>query len=232
MAKPETMLVLGDIHFPYSCAESLRHIVRVAKEAKPTYIVQMGDLYDFYAFSRYARSQDHDTPQREVEKGRLLAANLWANLHKVAPKAIKYQLLGNHDARVIKRVYDRLPEAVSLLSTDHLFAFPHVTTLASDREVLELDFNGSPLTLHHGYLSKAGDHCNTFHTNTIIGHSHRAHVVYRTIRNKVLWEANAGYLGDDTQHVFKYGSTTKHSWTKGYLWVDVLGPRFVSLSGG
>lgn len=222
-------VILGDTHHPFSCHRSLTKAYALIEKLQPQYVVQVGDVYDLYSFSRYGKSLNHTTPASEVHKARKAAEKMWDAVRKASPKSKLHQMLGNHDARLYKKIEEKLPEMVGLLGWDDLFTFDGVTTAKSDRDILKLNLGGKKVYFHHGFLSKPGDHLRYFQQNTVIGHSHRGHVLYDTTHDKMLFEANAGYLGDPRSHVFKYGAVAgKNKWTRGCLVIDELGPRFTS----
>ncbi len=147
---------------------------------------------------------------------------------KAAPKADCWQLLGNHDIRLHKRIMEKLPELFELLDFDHMFEFDGVQSLSSDRDILNLTINGEQVSFHHGFLSKLGDHVKYFQKSCVVGHSHRPGIMYEPIHGKQLFELNVGYMGDPNSHVFKYGSTVKQKWGRGFGVIDPQGPRFIS----
>lgn len=225
-------IVLGDTHFPYACQRSLTRAYALIAKLQPEHVVQIGDVYDLYSFSRYGKSLNHTTPVSEVQKARRQATAMWERIWKASPKSKLYQMLGNHDARLYKKIEEKVPEMAGLLGWDDLFAFDGVTTSKSDRDLLKLRLGGREVWMHHGFLSKPGDHVRYFQQNIVTGHSHRGHVLFDTTHSKLLFDANAGYLGNPNAHVFKYGAVAgKNKWTRGCLVIDELGPRFVSFEG-
>lgn len=225
----QSLFILGDLHAPYHHPAALEQVLKAIEVAKPTHVVQLGDLYDFYAFSNYPKSVNHDTPKLEISKGHRVTTRMWERISHIVPNAKKFQLLGNHDVRLRKRISERLPEAAGLSLDRSLFEFPGVDTMLSDRDALELTINGERLVVHHGFLGKLGDHIAHFNRSVITGHSHRPGVVFLKTHRKTLWELNAGYLGDERRHVFKYGATNVTKWARAYGIVDALGPRVVPL---
>lgn len=227
MAKKEpTYLVIGDTHFPAADSRVLEAIYKKAQEMKPDYIIQMGDLYDFFCFSKFSRSLNWMTPEEEINLGRQQAEEFWKRLQKASPKSKCHQLLGNHDQRLLKRVLDKVPELESLLKTQkELFNFPKVSTVKDANSELIIN----DILFIHGYKSGLGSHMRRNGKRTVVGHSHLGGVVNEKFLGSVLWEANAGYTGDPSQPVFKYSSQDTDKWTRGFLTIDGEGPKFVSL---
>lgn len=223
------LIAIGDIHAPYQCSSTLAKIIAVIEKLQPRFIVQVGDLRDLYSFSRYGKSANLTTPVRELTDGSDVAQTFWSAVVKASPASKKYQLRGNHDDRLYKKIAEKMPELVGIVDADSLFTFKGVESMKSERDVLEITVQGAPWAVSHGFLSKIGDHVKYFQKSTIIGHSHRAHCVPFKIHDRVMWELNCGYAADPTAEVFKYGQTVKNHWTRGYGLIDSLGPRFVSL---
>lgn len=228
-ARNDSLFAVGDTHMPFHCSDTLLSILKAIEALQPRYVVQMGDLFDQYSFSRYGKSLNIATPEQELVAGLETARAFWESVRKRAPAARCYQLLGNHDTRLDKKLAEKMPELGGLVDSSSLFTFKGVESMKTDRDVLELTVQGEPWALHHGFLSKPGDHVKYFQKSCVTGHSHRAHIIPHKIHDKLLWDCNAGYAGDPTAAVFKYGATVKNAWTRGYLTIDSLGPRFVSL---
>lgn len=224
------IIVLGDIHFPYHNAKALKEVLYAIKTEKPTHVVQIGDLYDQYSFSRFTR-KNIDLPQQELSKGRKYALDLWQRIKDLSPSSKKFQILGNHDLRLIKRAQEKLPEAQELVTSSilELYKFPGVKTIEDDRSILQIE----DVSFHHGYLSKLGDHMRYQNRNMVVGHSHVGGVVFEQRNNKILFELNAGYLADETSEPLRYRPTNTSRWTLGFGLIThhnkKLRPSFVPL---
>lgn len=220
----KTILVLGDLHSPFVNTKALKWAVDIARDRKPDLIVQIGDAFDMFSFSAFPRSLDYVKPKDEIEHGRVILECLWHDLQKASPKARCYQLTGNHDARVLKRVISTLPALECLIDLGSLFSFKGVKTLKSERDELFID----DLCFMHGFRSKLGDHSRHNGMKTIVGHSHQGGVVYQRLGDKIIWELNAGYLADPNSEALSYTRQRRISnWTTGVGLIDELGPRFI-----
>ena len=224
----DRILVVGDMHAPFACQKTLKQIYEIAAKEKPTHIVQVGDMYDFFCFSRYSRSMNWMMPEQELQLGRKKAAEFWATIKKAAPKAKCFQLLGNHDERLIKRVLEKAPELESVTDIHSYFCFPGVTTLKDYRHELVI----GDIIFHHGYLSGKGQHKRKNAMNFVGGHTHLGYVDYEVMAGKVLWELNAGYVGDPESPVFAYTPQKSNFKTRGVGFIDEYGPRFICLEPG
>lgn len=225
------ILVIGDAHMPFvhkpTVSKILDHIQNMQK--KPDYIVQVGDLYDFFSASRFPRSFNVILPEDEIMEGRLCAEEFWRMIKKRSPKSICYQLKGNHCDRPIKRVIEKVPELATFFTKgiNDYFKFDGVNTIFDSREVLKLE----GISFHHGWKTKLGDHAKVFGTNTVVGHSHRPGIIYIPDygRDNIIWEANAGYIADPEAEALKYTPTKFNNWTRGILEIENNSPRFIML---
>lgn len=222
-ARGPVTLVIGDAHFPFHCRYTLEAIISACKKLKPDNIVQMGDLYDFYAHSRFPKSLDLMTPIEEIQKGRGIAEDTWKRLRAAAPSATCYQLLGNHDIRPHKKILKDAPELAGIVSLDHWFCFPGVETILDVREALVL--NG--VTYVHGESSRLGVHAAKFSTPVVRAHRHRGSVEWFPALGEGIWEMDCGYIGNPEEKALSYSTYRHGMWTRGYGLVDALGPRFV-----
>jgi len=223
------IFVFGDIHFPFHHKKALKWALGELKKEKPDVVIQIGDLLDQYVFSRFTRSPSFITPREEMERGLKEAKAFWKTVRKLSPRSRRFQLLGNHDMRLRKRIGETLPELEAVYDPRQLYCFSGVHTMRDDREELRL---GTETIAIHGHLSKLGDHMKKLDSKVIVGHSHTGGVVYSKHKSGILWELNAGYLADESALPLNYGPTRMKEWTLGYGLVDSKGPRFVPYKGG
>lgn len=224
-----TTIAIGDVHFPFADRRALASCLRLIRKIKPTHVVQVGDLYDLYSYGRFPRSHSVMTPAQEVQRGRKMAEDFWAEVRTAAGKKVQcHQLIGNHDERIAKKVMAHLPEFEPFLHGIHeqLWKFDGVKTQPSERQ--ELILGG--VCYMHGYR-KHGDHVRHNLMSTVLGHLHTGGVVYYPHGKKTLFELNCGYLGDPRSTALSYTrqSLRFSKWTHGVGLIDDLGPRFISL---
>ncbi|MEY2703709.1 MAG: hypothetical protein RLY43_2348, partial [Bacteroidota bacterium] len=197
------IIILGDAHFPWVNKMALDRVYQSIEKEKPDVVLQQGDLYDSYSFSKYSKNLDYIAPKNELVKAREGAAKMWKEIQTLAPKAKCYQLLGNHDERMRKRINEKLPEFIHLFDKVYkdLYTFSGVHTMQSESTELKID----NIMFIHGYLSKLGDHMKKNLMNTVVGHSHTGGVVYRKQNNSIIWELNVGFLANDKAMPLQYG---------------------------
>ena len=226
---PRTVIAVGDLHKPFSDKKAERKLLKhIAEcEGKLT-VVQVGDAFDMFSFSRFARSHNILTPQQEMEQGRAEMEQFWELVKQAAPKATCYQLAGNHDVRPLRKILEVAPAFESFVKgyLRELLTFNGVTTIHDPREELLLD----NVAYIHGYKSKLGDHAKFNQRSVVCGHSHRGGTAFIPLDDQVIWELNCGYLGDRFHPAMGYTFQKKATtWTLGYGVVDYKGPRFVTL---
>lgn len=207
---------------PWTNINSLNKIYLAIEKEQPDIIVQIGDLYDLFSFSKFARTHDLCTPNHEITEGRAYAESFWKNCKEFAPGASLYQIKGNHDARIFMRAEEKYPEIASILRIDHLWEFPGVTTIDDVRDELEID----GILYIHGYRSKLGDHMRYFLKPVVCGHSHTGGCVFMRLGRNIIWELNVGFIADDGAVPLQYTKTKTTRWTQGYGIIDSQGPRF------
>ncbi len=223
------VLVLGDTHFPYHSKKALEWSYRLADRFKPDTVVQVGDLFDQFAFSRFPKIVKMD-PEKELSLARTAAEKMWSHFKGLSC----YQLQGNHDDRAFKRALSVAPEIAPLVgrSLRELYTFPGVKTVHDSREELILNVNGQRVAFQHGHRSRLGDHARYNQLATVCGHSHTGGAVFLRGRYRTFWELNAGFLGDVDSPAFGYHAQKRvHTTTLGVGLIDELGPRFCPFPG-
>ncbi len=221
-----TSVIIGDTHFPFHSQKVLNRIIEIIAQIKPVFVVQIGDLYDFFSQSKYPRTHRLMTPQEEIKKGREAAEQMWADIHKASMNSKKLQILGNHDLRPYKRLLEKAPELEPFFQADHLFNFPQVETVYDSRQELVLD----GVCYQHGHR-KHGDHIKSNLTSTVHGHTHRAGIIYMKLRNELIWEFDVGMTADIKSVPLGYGPQTWNQCTTGVGIIDEHGPRFIPIEG-
>jgi len=202
-------------------------IINFIRKIKPKYVIQIGDLYDFFAWAKWPRKREIYTAEAEVEMARDMAEDFWRSVTNASKRSKRFQIRGNHDERPYKRIAEKLPE-FTLLSKhiDELFDFPGVESTQSQRDEIIL---GDKVFMH-GYRAKLGDHARHNGMSTICGHSHLGGCVNIRLGNRTIWELNAGFVADESSVPLSYTDQRKFSrWTQGFGYIDQYGPRFIPL---
>lgn len=224
--KISRILCLGDTHCPYINKRALTKVIdEIIPGLKPQIIIQMGDLYDLYSWSRFPKKQLN--PRDEILEARACAEEMWSAIRKKAPKAKLFQLLGNHDrTRVDKVVQSKAPELEPFLNATQFWQFDHVQLINDAKETLEI----GNLLFTHGHRTKLKDHLKdiSYSKNIIIGHLHTAEIYFERTGSEIRWAACAGSLCDPMHENLVYRPLRRYfSWTPGVLEITDNWPRFI-----
>jgi len=228
--KKAKVFIVGDVHHPFSLRRWFKWIVSEIRREKPTHVIQIGDLFDQYCFARkYKYDPNFIHPEEELKQGRQDAVNMWARIKRAAPRALCYQLLGNHDDRILLKARQKFPEIEFMLDRGikGLYSFDGVHTMKSSRHELRID----DVLYIHGYGSSVGKHARFNRCCVVTGHLHRGGIWSEVVKGNYLWELNAGWGADQSSLCFNYSNQKTTNWTLGYGLVDQRHPKFVLYPG-
>src|SRR5581483_1288903 len=79
-----TIIAIPDIHYPFQNVKAEEECLYAIKQERPSHVVQLGDLYDQYSFSRFTR-KNLGTPEEEVRAAVSSAQSLWNRVRKNSP---------------------------------------------------------------------------------------------------------------------------------------------------
>jgi predicted phosphodiesterase len=221
------VLVIPDTHFPFEDKNALEKLFTVAKDFKPDLVIQIGDLYDMFAYSKYANGISVMTPKDESDRARVCAERMWSRVRKACPNARCVQLVGNHDERPLNKILEKCPENEHVAKSWLLdqMSFDGVETILDPKE--EFIYDG--VCYMHGFR-KFGEHATFNQMNTVTGHLHRGAVQWNQNVDGSYFELNVGMIADKNSPALHYKSQNRISkMTVGFGMIDRLGPRFVSL---
>lgn len=191
----------------------------------PSYVIQIGDLFDCYSQSSFAKSMVM-TPEDEFIQARIEAEIFWDRIQTICPNARCYQLLGNHEMRLKKKIRSMLPEMEHMFNVNKIFDFCNVHTVYDEREPLII----RGINFVHGWKCglNNGSHAKYINGPIVVGHTHTGGVWFGGSNN--LWELNVGYLADESSYALGYTPLKKYTnWTHGFGIIDDMGPRFIRL---
>lgn len=214
------VFVISDTHFPFHSFKAFDKVLKLIKAEKPDAVVQIGDLLDQYVFSKYTKNPKI-TPEQDIVRGLEYAKQMWKDIAKIVPKAKLYQILGNHDIRISKRISERLPELSEIYSHNSFYSFAGVKVMKSDRDFLTLD----GVVYCHGWLSKSIDHAKHFNAPVCHGHRHRPTI---DVDGK-LWSMDVGFLADETSLPLSYTNSKFSRWRMACGIVENRLPKLILL---
>lgn len=223
------IFALPDMHHPWSNWEMLKEVaedVRIAKKNKSNTvkIIQLGDIIDSMAWSRYPKGPDAPNAQAEWDATELAMERL----SKMFPEMTI--LMGNHCIRPMKKALEaQLPRQL-IKGLNDVFDYPgwkwHM---------------GNRLYEHDGIVFAHGDEFPIAPSNLglaasrigksiVMGHTHQAGIAYVNIFEKSYFAMNCGAIVDDTAVCFSYaGKNPRRTW-QGYGVITDGVPMLVPLT--
>lgn len=101
-------LIIPDLHVPFSDKKYLKLIDKIITILKPNYLVQMGDLVDFFQISKFSKDPER---RSTVFEDLMEARQILDRWEKLMPNESQFHLLsGNHEARLSLFVNSKCPE--------------------------------------------------------------------------------------------------------------------------
>lgn len=223
-----TIAIISDIHWPFHNSKVVNRYLEYVSDEKPDYAIINGDAWDMYSHAKFPRSHNVFLPKDEEMMARTLNEAFWAEVQARSPKTKCIQMLGNHDVRPLKRTVEAMPTMEHWVKEyfKKIFTFDNVTTYFDAREELIL----GDIAIHHGHRGKLGDHRDDLLMNTFVGHTHRGGVVYRTQRDRVIWECNSGLAGNPEAKGLTYTPQRMVQWTPSFAAKNKYGPQVIICS--
>jgi predicted phosphodiesterase len=174
---PARVLCMSDMHVPYHCKEAIESAVEYGRKLRPTHVVLLGDICDFYNVSRWEKDPKNRDLKHELDTTKELLS--W--IRGCFPKARLIYKLGNHEERWDKYIWNKAVELWNLenVQLHNLLGF-------EDYGIERVDDNpimiGSLPALHGHELGRSGianpvnqargAFLRTLHT-VLVGHGHR-----------------------------------------------------------
>ena len=112
---PGGTVFLGDLHAPYHDTTAVDATIEVIRRTKPSRIVMLGDIVDFYAISRFCKEPERSLRLQEEIDAAHRVMSLW---RAAAPHADIDYIEGNHEERLRKYLWTRAPELSRLRCLD------------------------------------------------------------------------------------------------------------------
>lgn len=227
------VLAVPDVHAPWQDVKQVEEIISAAKAERPDVVIQLGDFYDSYTFSRFSRNMDFITPADELRLGRESFQTFWSAVQWAAPNASCVQLLGNHDVRIRKQVSEKFPELNAVLTAldfESLWRAPGVELHLPARDFYWID----GVAYHHGDGIRSmavGARVKECLSSIVHGHTHRAHIVWLPRwGGQQLFEMACGNIAYGSAIPLQYTASNVPSTTNGFgIIEDGRKPRFIPL---
>lgn len=213
----KNILIMSDLHLPFHSVPAITVALEYGVKQKVDSIILLGDVFDFFAVSRFANDPRKRDLGREIESGR----QFLADLKKIFPKAKIYFKLGNHEDRWERYLWVRAPElvGVEIFEFWNIFEFEkHDIQYIHNRSEIHIGNNFCALHGHefqfsaYSPVNPARGLYLRYKENAICGHFHRpSHHTEKSGRDKIKATWSLGCLC-----LLRPLYATQNAWLHGY----------------
>lgn len=162
-ARNKRVLIISDLHIPYSVKGYIDFLKKLKKEFKPHIIINIGDELDYHGQSMH--DSDHDLDSAGVELNKAIA-ELQDGLHKLFPKM--FLLESNHGSMTLRRAKKYGIPVRALRDLPDLYETPRWSWHS---EIL-LQTKQGPVYLCHGKSGVYGKMVKESGASCVQGHFH------------------------------------------------------------
>lgn len=206
-------LFIPDTHRPYHDERAVQLVLKVAREIKPKRVVVLGDYGDFYCTSRHPKNPNR---QRDLEF-EVNSSNAGLDELDELGAEEKIFVAGNHEDNLERYLAEKAPELFNMVKLEKLFRLKE----RGWRYVRYKEFCrvGKVYVTHETGNAGQNAHLQAaakFGSNTIIGHTHRCAIAYKTsVTGKQHVAAMFGWLGDKKKAEYMHNVNTT-DWMLGF----------------
>lgn len=210
--KSRIIFVLPDMHLPWGdwgAIEEVAEEIGIAKRrGDDVTVVQLGDLIDARAWSKYPKGPSDENAQQEWDE----AEEAMERLYDLIPEM--NILLGNHDERFAKKATEsQLPRQL-VRTLDEYFSFDgwvwHTAEIPLEIDgIAFIHGDNFPIPTPTTAALRLGQ-------SVCYGHSHSGHLSYVVTFKRRLFSLNCGWLGDESKSAFNYARKSPNRSFKGY----------------
>ncbi|MFO0447708.1 MAG: metallophosphoesterase [Planctomyces sp.] len=222
------ILVLPDMHSPWINWAAVNMAHKWAKKHKPDLVVQLGDLADQKAWSRWPTDPDDPSPHSEFEA-------FIQDMHKLNKMFPKMHILtGNHDLRLRSRAAESKVPGRMLKTIQDVLPFKGWVWHLDPRDKLIVPTARGKILFVHGDedggtpIQKAVQ----LGVNICQGHTHRCSVVTRQTLDKFVWGMECGHLMDVESKAADYAARKSVGMACGFGVIKFGVPYWIPADGG
>lgn len=210
--------VIPDTHVPYHDELAWKVCLKALAGWQPDEIVFLGDFADFYSVSSHSKDPNRKSNlEWEIEQVNI-------ELDKVEKLGKKVTFVeGNHENRLERYIQSDAKALRGLVSVPSEFrlrerGWQHFTYKQYYKHpkakiVFTHDLGSAAEKAHI-------EAARQFKTNTIIGHTHKAHIGYLgEVEGEGYFGMQAGWLGDNAKADYLHQGKVETSWRKGFATV-------------
>ncbi len=210
----KTILVLPDMHMPFLNMKVLEDAYKWKKKHKPDLIIQIGDLFDQKAWSRWPKDPDDYSPYEEFE----VAADQADIVAKKFPTM--EVILGNHDRRIMHRAMEAGLTKHILRELNEVFDYPGWNWHMEARDRLIVNTPTGPVFFMHGdeMGGTARAKATVLGMSVCQGHTHQASVqyVHNEVAGHAIWAFVVGNMLDTASKGARYAAANPIGTVEGF----------------
>jgi len=196
MKKAKSILVLSDMHHPYSHPDTVPFLKAVKAKYKPDTVVCIGDEADFHDSSFHDSDPDLDSAGVELEK----AIEGLKPIYKLFPNVTVVE--SNHGSMILRKsLVAKIPRK-AIRTYNEILDAPKGWKWVFD---VILHTPLGPVYFCHGKSGSPGKLASQYGMSTVQGHFHeKAQVSYISTPEKLMFDAHTGCLANDKSLALGY----------------------------
>lgn len=194
--KNKSILVISDMHHPYSHPDTLAFLKAVKSKFKPDNVVCIGDEVDAHAMSYHESNPDLPSAGDELEQ----AIEGLKPIYKLFPKCTIIE--SNHGSMVLRKAITAGIPIKAIQSYNIILEAPKGWKWVPD---LILQTALGPVYFCHGKAGAPGKLASQYGMSTVQGHFHeKSQVNYISTPERLMFDAHTGCLADDKSLALGY----------------------------
>ena len=192
----KSLLVISDMHHPYSHPDTVPFLKAVKAKYKPDTVICIGDEADFHDSSFHDSNPDLDSAGIELQK----AIEGLIPIYKLFPKCTVVE--SNHGSMVLRKaIVGKIPKK-AIKSYNEILDAPKGWNWVFDTIVNTLL---GPVYFCHGKSAAPGRLASQYGMSCVQGHFHeRAQIHYISTPEKLMFDAHTGCLANDKSLALGY----------------------------
>lgn len=211
MSNHDYICVAGDIHFPFADWDLLRefakHVKFLRTKKKKLKVVQLGDITDQKAWSRFTGASDDMSPDAEWE-------GAYHDMHRFHDLVPNMEIIfGNHDIRQIKAATEAKIPRQLIKSLDEVFPFAGWNWHTANKPLI---IDG--IMFVHGDEGAGSAIIKAKNTgmSVVQGHDHQMYLEYIKSCGVTRFGLGGGCMIDQTARAFSYAAKNPMGCDTGY----------------
>jgi hypothetical protein len=197
MIKNDRILVISDLHAPYSHPDTVRFLKAIKDKYKPTRVISSGDEVDYHAISFHDSDPDLDSPGKELEK----AIEQLTPIYDLFPRV--EVLESNHGSLVMRRALANGLSRRFFKSPGDILQAPKGWTWHFDLSLKLPD--GTDCYFHHSKGVNSKKNSQAMGMSFVQGHHHESfEIQYWGNPNALLFGMTVGCLVDPHSYAMAY----------------------------